>query len=63
VGFGSDFDGAKVPEAIGDVSGLPKLLAALRQHGYGEADLRKLAHENWLRVLRITWDGRRPPRV
>ena len=57
VGFGSDFDGAKVPEAIGDVSGLPKLLAALRQHGYGEADLRKLAHENWLGVLRRTWGG------
>src|SRR5215210_386261 len=26
VGFGSDFDGAKVPEKIGDASGLPKLL-------------------------------------
>ncbi|HEV2092971.1 MAG TPA: dipeptidase [Rubrobacter sp.] len=57
VGFGSDFDGAKVPEAIGDVSGLPRLLAALREHGYGEAELRKLAHENWLRVLGRTWGG------
>jgi len=57
VGFGSDFDGANVPQAIGDVSGLPKLLAALEEHGYGEAELRKLAHENWLRVLRQTWGG------
>ncbi len=57
VGFGSDFDGAKVPDGIGDVSGLPSLLAALREHGYGEAELRKLAHENWLRVLRATWRG------
>ena len=57
VGFGSDFDGAKVPGAIGDASGLPNLLAALREHGYGEADLRKLAHGNWLRVLRLTWGG------
>ncbi len=57
VGFGSDFDGAKVPEAIGDVSGLPNLLAALEEHGYGEAELRKLAHGNWLRVLRQTWGG------
>ena len=57
VGFGSDFDGAKVPRAIGDASGLPNLLAALRERGYGEAELRKLAHENWLRVLRLTWDG------
>ena len=57
VGFGSDFDGAKVPRAIGDVSGLPGLLAALRERGYGEAELRKLAHENWLGVLRRTWGG------
>jgi membrane dipeptidase len=57
VGFGSDFDGAKVPAAIGDVSGLPKLLDALREHGYDDEALRKLAHENWLGVLRRTWGG------
>ncbi|MGI9050806.1 MAG: dipeptidase [Rubrobacteraceae bacterium] len=55
VGFGSDFDGAKVPREIKDVSGLPKLLAALRERGYGDEDLSKLAHGNWLRVLRTTW--------
>jgi membrane dipeptidase len=60
VGLGSDFDGAMVPKVIGDVSGLPRLLAALGERGYGEAELRKLAHENWLRVLRATWDGRTP---
>jgi membrane dipeptidase len=57
VGFGSDFDGAKVPKGIGDVSGLPNLLAALRTAGYDDAVLRKLAHENWVRVLRATWGG------
>ena len=57
VGFGSDFDGAKVPEGIGDVSGLPDLLAALHTAGYDDASLRKLAHENWIRVLRATWGG------
>ena len=57
VGFGSDFDGAKVPEGIGDVSGLPNVLAALRAAGYDEASLSKLAHENWVRVLRATWRG------
>lgn len=57
VGFGSDFDGAKVPKEVGDVSGLPKLLAALCERGYGERDLAKLAHGNWLRVLRTTWGG------
>jgi membrane dipeptidase len=57
VGFGSDFDGAKVPERIGDVSGLPDLLAVLQDAGYDDATLRKLAHENWVRVLRSTWGG------
>jgi membrane dipeptidase len=55
VGFGSDFDGAKVPRGIGDASGLPNLLAALRERGYDDAALKKLAHENWVRVLRTTW--------
>ncbi len=55
VGLGSDFDGATVPTAIGDAAGLPRLLDALRAHGYGEALLAKLAHENWLSVLERTW--------
>jgi len=58
VGFGSDFDGGiTVPQELGDVSGLPRLVAALREHGYNEPDLRKLTHENWLRVLSLTWRG------
>jgi membrane dipeptidase len=57
VGFGSDFDGAKVPREIGDASGLPKLLEVLRGRGYDEAALEKLAHRNWLRVLGATWRG------
>jgi membrane dipeptidase len=55
VGFGSDFDGTMVSREIGDVTGLPKLLAALADHGFDDAALRKLSHENWLRVLRQTW--------
>ncbi|HLG63393.1 MAG TPA: dipeptidase [Ktedonosporobacter sp.] len=56
VGFGSDFDGGITPcQEIHDVTGLPKLLAALQAHGYDDVALRKLAHENWLRVLRQTW--------
>ena len=55
VGFGSDFDGATVPEGIGDVAGLPALVAALRAHGYDDALLAKLAHENWLRALDAAW--------
>ena len=55
VGFGSDFDGAKMPRDLGDVAGMPKLIAALRAHGFDDAALRKVAHENWLRVLGKTW--------
>jgi membrane dipeptidase len=57
VGFGSDFDGVLISREIGDVSGLPKLLSALRNHGYDDHTLAKLANENWLRVLRKTWGG------
>jgi membrane dipeptidase len=55
VAFGSDFDGAIMPLDLGDVSGMPKLLDTLRDHGYGDVALRKITHENWLRVLRATW--------
>lgn len=56
VGFGSDFDGGiTVSHELVDVAGLPRLIAALRQHGYDDASLGKLAYENWLRILRRTW--------
>jgi membrane dipeptidase len=56
VGFGSDFDGGiTVAQELTDVAGLPRLIVALREHGYDDASLRKLSHENWLRVLRMTW--------
>lgn len=56
VGFGSDFDGGITPpQELRDASGLPNLIAALRQHGYDESALRKITHDNWLRVLGKTW--------
>jgi membrane dipeptidase len=55
VGFGSDFDGVLISKELGDVSGLPKLMSALKNSGYDEQALRKLAHENWIRVLGKTW--------
>ncbi len=57
VGLGSDFDGAVIPGALHDVTGLPKLVALLRQRGYDQAAVRKLTHQNWLRVLAKTWDS------
>lgn len=55
VGFGSDFDGTTITQEIGDVTGLQKLIDALRESGYDDESLRKIAHENWVRVLRKTW--------
>ena len=59
VGWGSDFDGATIPKAIGDVAGLPKLVDAMRAHGYGEALIEKVCWRNWLGVLERTWGA--PP--
>jgi membrane dipeptidase len=44
-----------MPADLGDAAGLPRLLEALRRAGYDDASLQKLAHENWIRVLRKTW--------
>jgi membrane dipeptidase len=55
VGFGSDFDGVLISQDMGDVTGLPKLMSMLKDRGYDDLALRKLAHENWVRVLRKTW--------
>jgi membrane dipeptidase len=55
VGFGMDLDGARIPEAVGDVAGVPRVFDALRAAGCDDAALAKLAHENWLRVLEATW--------
>jgi membrane dipeptidase len=57
VGLGSDFDGARIPAAVGDVAGVQHLLEALSEHGYDDDALRKIAYQNWLRVLRNTWKG------
>jgi membrane dipeptidase len=55
VGFGSDFDGATVPDVISDVAGVQGILEAMRAHGYGETVVEKVAYRNWLAVLRRTW--------
>jgi membrane dipeptidase len=52
VALGSDFDGCFPPAALDDASKLQVLLETLR---WSEDELSKLAHGNWLRVLRQTW--------
>ncbi|MGD9734822.1 MAG: dipeptidase [Solirubrobacterales bacterium] len=55
VALGSDFDGATIPAELGDVAGLPKLLAALAAAGFDEEELADLAWRNWRRVLEAWW--------
>jgi len=55
VGFGSDFDGARVPEEIGDVAGLITLRQAMKSRGYDDDTMKKLCFENWINVLERTW--------
>ncbi|MDF2811810.1 MAG: dipeptidase [Microvirga sp.] len=43
------------PEGIETPDGLPNLTAGLARRGYGEADIRKILGENWLRVYRAVW--------
>ena len=55
VGLGSDFDGAMMPAPLGDVTGLPALLAALRDAGFSADEVERIASGNWRRVLEATW--------
>ncbi len=53
VGLGGDFDGVSaLPDGIDGVDAYPRILAALMANGWSEADIRKLAGENILRVMR-----------
>ena len=55
VALGSDFDGAMIPTPIRDVTGVPRLLQALLDKGYGETLVAKIAMGNWMRMLGRTW--------
>jgi membrane dipeptidase len=60
VGLGGDYDGvAELPEGLEDVTGYPRLLAALADRGWSDDDLAKLTSGNILRVLRDAEDGAR----
>jgi membrane dipeptidase len=53
VGIGSDFDGiTEVPVGMEDVSKFPDLIAELLRRGWTEADVKKVAGLNTLRVMR-----------
>jgi membrane dipeptidase len=55
VAFGSDFEGAVVPDVLGGTAGLPQLVDAFRAAGFDDEAVEKITHRNWLRVLGETW--------
>src|SRR3954469_12025571 len=57
VGLGSDFDGATIPDELGDAAGLPRLLEALGDAGFTGDEVRAIAWDNWRRVLGRAWGG------
>jgi len=53
VGLGTDFEGmSDLPRDMKNASTLPKIFDGMRKRGYSEADIRKFAGENFLRVLK-----------
>ena len=60
VGIGGDYDGTEdLPLGLEDVSGYPRLFAALAERGWSDLDLTKLAGGNLLRVMRAAEAGAR----
>ena len=57
VALGSDFDGAPIPAALGDVAGLPSLLQAFSDGGFTDEEIAAIAWDNWRRVLAAWWSG------
>lgn len=53
VGFGSDFDGIDVwPEGLANPADFPSLIELLRNHGYSQAQLEKIAGLNYWNFLK-----------
>jgi len=56
VALGSDFDGTDVPDALKDVTGLPRLLEEFSTHGFSDAEIEAIAWSNWRRTLARCWN-------
>ena len=54
VALGSDFDGAEMAAGFDSAAHLPKLVTALRRHGYDDALIAKICADNWLAMLEKT---------
>lgn len=59
IGIGTDLDGAygkeQCPYDLETIADMQKLPGMLMKRGYTQSDCEKIAHGNWLRVLRKCW--------
>lgn len=59
VAIGTDLDGGygheQTPHDLHTIADLQTLLQILRDRGYAETDVAKIAHGNWLRKFRTAW--------
>jgi membrane dipeptidase len=55
VGLGSDFDGATMPAAVGDIAGMPRVIDAIAAKGFNTEEIDAIAWGNWRRVLGAWW--------
>lgn len=55
VALGSDYDGVTIPASLGDVTGTPRVLSALADAGFTDAEISAIAWDNWRRVLDAWW--------
>jgi membrane dipeptidase len=65
VAIGSDLDGGfgreQCPADVETIADLQKIPAMLADRGYAEADIRRVAHENWIDFLARAWHADRSP--
>ena len=55
VSFGTDFDGAEIPEIVKDSTGLPVVLREMKSRGWTDARVERICNGNFLRVMEAVW--------
>lgn len=55
VSFGTDFDGAGIPDVVKDAAGLPVVLREMKQRGWSDDRLERVCNGNFLRVMAAVW--------
>lgn len=55
VGFGSDFDGCLLPNALSGVHDMQVLIERMQQRHYSNTLIEKISYQNWFKVINQIW--------